>query len=341
MPRWARLDAPGILHHVMARGIERRVLFKDRWDYQNFLCRIGPAREKAPVEILAWALMPNHIHFLLRSGAHGIAGFMRRVLTGYAVSFNQRHHRHGHLFQDRFKSLVCEEDPYLVHLVRYIHLNPRVAGIVKTMRALADYPYVGHGGLLGKRTPAWQSVDEVLGYFARSEGTAKRRYVEFMRDGLSTIQTTQELGGGIAAENQAINQRPRRHGERDLYDGRVLGEGEFVQQVWQQADRREGILQQLKRKGWDLRRLATEVSRQEGIRERDLFSRSRRRTLSRAKAIFLYAGGEYLGASASSLARSMQMSTGAASKARERGGRYIAGSSLEATFDKLIRKNRP
>ena len=72
----------------------------------------------------AWALMRNHAHLLLRTGKLPVASFMQRLLTGYAVSFNRRHRRHGHLFQNRYKSILCEEDRYLRQLVIYIHLNP-------------------------------------------------------------------------------------------------------------------------------------------------------------------------------------------------------------------------
>jgi len=98
----------------------------------------------------AWALIPNHAHFLLRTGTVPIATVMRRLLTGYAVSFNRRHRRHGHLFQNRYKSILCEEDPYLLELVRYIHLNPLRAGIVEELKKLEAYPYCGHSVLMGK-----------------------------------------------------------------------------------------------------------------------------------------------------------------------------------------------
>jgi hypothetical protein len=79
---------------------------------------------------------------------------MRRLLTGYAVSFNRRHRRHGPLFQNRYKSILCQEDPYLLELVRYIHLNPLRAGIVKELKVLATYPYSGHCALMGKKEHA-------------------------------------------------------------------------------------------------------------------------------------------------------------------------------------------
>ena len=112
MVRLARLDAPGMIHHVMVRGVERRRLFLDDRDYEEFLGRIPRALEKAPCRVLAWALMPNHVHLLVRSGDRGLASFMRRLMTGYAMAFNRRHRRVGHLVQNRFKSIVCEEDPY-------------------------------------------------------------------------------------------------------------------------------------------------------------------------------------------------------------------------------------
>ena len=87
---------------------------------------------------------------------------MRRLLTGYAIYFNRRHRRYGHLFQNRYKSILCQEDPYFLELVRYIHLNPLRANIVKDLRSLDKYPYTGHSALMGRFENDWQDMDYVL-----------------------------------------------------------------------------------------------------------------------------------------------------------------------------------
>jgi REP element-mobilizing transposase RayT len=104
MPRQARLDAPGTLHHVIVRGIEKRKIVDDRADRDNFVSRMGQIASETDTVIYAWALMTNHVHILLRSGQCGLSKFMRRFLTGYAITYNRRHYRHGHLFQNRYPS---------------------------------------------------------------------------------------------------------------------------------------------------------------------------------------------------------------------------------------------
>src|SRR3989339_131546 len=107
MPRLARLDAPGVVHHVIIRGIERRKVFWDEKDRQDFVERLGDLLPKSGTTCYAWALLTNHAHFLFRTGQVELAEVMRRLLTGYAVRFNRRHRRHGHLFQNRYNSTVC------------------------------------------------------------------------------------------------------------------------------------------------------------------------------------------------------------------------------------------
>ena len=146
MPRQSRIDAclcvsarrqaPGALHHVMIRGIERREIFQDDKDRESFLDRLGGILLESSTPCYAWSLLNNHAHLLLRTGQIPISRVMRKLLTGYAVTFNRRYHRHGHLFQNRYNSILCEEDAYLQELVRYIHLNPLRAGLVKDLREL-------------------------------------------------------------------------------------------------------------------------------------------------------------------------------------------------------------
>ena len=104
MPRKARLDAPGTLHHVIIRGIERRPIVDDEKDRENFVLRLGRLAAETETGIFAWTLMTNHAHILIKSGSFGLPNFMRRLLTGYAITYNLRHRRHGHLFQNRYPS---------------------------------------------------------------------------------------------------------------------------------------------------------------------------------------------------------------------------------------------
>jgi REP element-mobilizing transposase RayT len=140
MPRSARLDSPGLLQHVIVRGNERRPIFLDDQDRSFFLGRFSSLLQATDTDCLAWALLTNHFHLLLRPRSGHLATFMRRLLTSYAVTFNRRHKRSGHLFQNRYKSFVCEEEVYFLELVRYIHLNPLRAGRVVDLDALAMYP---------------------------------------------------------------------------------------------------------------------------------------------------------------------------------------------------------
>jgi len=133
----------------MARGIERRKLFLDDKDRQSFLDRLAIILEETQTQCYAWALIPNHFHLLLRTGPTPLSKVMRKLMTGYAVTFNKRHKRAGHLFQNRYKSIVCEEDAYLLELIRYIHLNPLRAKLVQDLTELDKYPWCGHSAILG------------------------------------------------------------------------------------------------------------------------------------------------------------------------------------------------
>ena len=135
----------------MARGIERRKIFRDDKDRASFLERLAVILEETQTQCYAWALIPNHFHLLLRIGQTPLSTVMRRLMTGYAVTFNIRHRRSGHLFQNRYKSVVCEEDPYLLELIRYIHLNPLRAKLVEDLKVLDKYPWTGHSAILGRR----------------------------------------------------------------------------------------------------------------------------------------------------------------------------------------------
>ena len=174
MPRKSRIDTPGALHHIIARGIERRSIFADDHDRDDFLERLGTVILETGTVCFAWALIPNHFHLLLKTGNAPISTVMRRVLTGYAIGYNHRHRRSGHLFQNRFKSILCQEDPYLKELVRYIHLNPLRAKIVPDLKSLNSYPYSGHSVLMGKIARKWQSTEYVLGLFGNDIRSGRR-----------------------------------------------------------------------------------------------------------------------------------------------------------------------
>ena len=156
MPRKSRIDTPGALHHIMARGIEGGKIFRDNKDRDHFLERLENILKDTGTSCYAWALIPNHFHLLLRTGSTLLTTVMRRLLTGYAQWYNRRHKRQGHVFQNRYKSILCQEDKYFLELVRYIHLNPIRAKTVKDIEILGSYKYSGHSALMGTRPKSKQ-----------------------------------------------------------------------------------------------------------------------------------------------------------------------------------------
>lgn len=234
MPRLARLDIAGLLQHVIVRGIERRDIFNDDHDRQLFVARFVSLLSETGVRCYAWALLSNHFHLLLMPTTTPLSHFMRRLLTGYAISFNRRNKRSGHLFQNRYKSIVCEEEPYLLELVRYIHLNPLRAGMVASLEELDLYPWSGHAVLLGHRQLSGQVIDPVLERFGKRVTTARRNYRQFIADGIKTGRREDLVGGGL---KRSQGERPNH--EYESYDERVLGGGEFVDSLKEDFKLRE------------------------------------------------------------------------------------------------------
>ena len=231
MPRQPKLDTPGALHHVMGRGIEKKKIFREDFDREDFLTRLSGLCRDGYLIIHAWALMPNHFHLLVRTGRQPIFKSMKKLLTGYAVNFNRRHKRYGHLFQNRYKSILCEDDPYLLELTRYIHLNPLRSGMVSSLGELGRYPWTGHSAIMGLVKLDWQDIDSVLSYFGGRRKGALNGYRGFVEEGISQGRKPELVGGGLIRSLGGWSQvlSLRRRGMKVASDERVLGSGEFVE----------------------------------------------------------------------------------------------------------------
>lgn len=293
MPRQARLDAPDTLHHVMVRGIERTTLFRDDTDRADFVTRLAALAAPGALTVYAWALLPNHAHLLVRTGTRPLPRSMRALLTGYAGAFNRRHKRVGHLFQNRYKSIVVEEEPYLLELVRYLHLNPLRAQVVPDLRALDRYPWTGHSALLGTVPRPWQETATILAQFGPTARRARRVYRTFVAAGRPQGRRPEFQGGGLARSAggwQAVG--VLRHG-REAYAGdeRVLGGSDFVDQL----RRTLAAPPSPAPPRLALETLVARVCRHVGLRPAQLQAGSRRAAVSHARTGIAYLWVEVLG----------------------------------------------
>jgi REP element-mobilizing transposase RayT len=322
MPRLARLDAPGLLHHIIIRGIERRAIFKDDFDRENFLARLSRLVPETQTVCYAWVFMPNHAHFLLRSGLGGIAHLMRRLLTGYAVSFNHRHRRHGQLFQNRYKSIICQEDVYFKELVRYIHLNPVRAKMVLDLGGLKKYPYSGHSALMGKQKRAWQETDYVLSVFGSSAATARRSYTAYMKRGYGQGRRPELTGGGLIRSlgGWAATKKLRLKGQDRLKgDERILGDSDFVTSILAEANEKLDRYYEFKKQGYTVEKVEKRVMEIFGVEKDVIYAKGRRKIQVAARSLLCYWAVRELGLTATELAKRLEMTQPAVSYAVIRG----------------------
>ncbi len=331
MPRKSRIDSPGALHHIIARGIERRSIFNNDHDRDDFLKRLGTVLLETGTACYAWALIPNHFHLLLRTGKVPISTVMRRVLTGYAIGYNYRHRRSGHLFQNRFKSILCQEDPYLKELVRYIHLNPLRANIVPDFKSLKRFPYSGHSTLMGKRTRIWQSTEYVLRLFGNSQRTSRRAYGLFVKKGIEKGKRSDLVGGGLvrSAGGWSALKSFRQAGFMQKADERILGDGDFVSKILQDAKERLERKYRLKSQGYDFDKIVDRVGL---LSERDpkkIVTSGKRRYEVEARNIICYWAWRELGISQVDLAEKFGVSQPAISAAIQRGEKIVIERQLQ------------
>ena len=336
MPRKARIDAPGCLHHIIARGIDHQNLFKDKYDRENFIDRLKTIVSETGTTCFAWCLMPNHFHILFKTGSTPIATVMRRLLTGHAIYFNCRHHRNGHLFQNRYKSILCQEDTYLKELIRYIHLNPLRASIVPNMKALDSYRYSGHSTVMGRYKNGWQSTESVLLLFGAKESKARQLYRRFIPAGIDKGQRSDLVGGGLvrSAGGWTSVKSLRKAGFFLKSDERILGDSDFVNAVLAQANEQLDRKYEMTSKGFDFEKLMQVVTRFLSIKRDDVFGPSKKPDVVLARNLICYWGVSELGLTATQVSNNLSISVSTASVAATRGRQVVSEKGF--SFDQFI-----
>ena len=183
MARKPRVEFAGAFYHVIVRGNQRRKIFYDDQDRLSYLQRLDYYRERYGFTLCAYVLMPNHIHLLLETGKDPLSTIMQGLQSSYTQMYNRRHRTVGHLFQGRYKAILCDQDQYLLELVRYIHLNPA------RMRSALDpwkYRWSSHQAYRGGKTAVTVQTTMVLGQLGKGIGAARRTYLQYMEEGLGT-----------------------------------------------------------------------------------------------------------------------------------------------------------
>jgi len=317
MPRQARLDIAGALHHIMVRGNNKSAIFKDHQDKARFLERLGQNVIEGQCSVYAWVLMDNHVHLLFKSGKLGISSTMRKLLTWYAQYFNRRHKRTGHLFENRYKSILCDEDNYLLALIRYIHLNPVRANIVRTLEELDDYSWTGHRAVMGKTNHEWMDTDYVLNQFGSRKRAARNAYHRFIAEGMSMGHNPEFTGGGLIRSKGGWSQvlSARRTKTPEESDERILGGGDFVNAILKETEEKTQRQMKIRRRGKTIASIIDEACRKAEISPVELKNGGRRKQVSVLRMNIATRCIDELGSPLAEIARHVGVNTSSIAKA--------------------------
>jgi len=182
MNRPLRIELDNSLHHVTARGDRRDIIFRSDNDRLTWLSLLGETCDRFNFTIRAYCQMTNHYHLLLETANGELARGMRHLNGIYARYFNRTHGHVGHLFQGRYKAILCQTDLYLQELSRYIELNPVRARMVALP---GDWPWSSYRATLGLvDAPGWLQTDAVLAHFGSDQLIARQAYADFVHAGI-------------------------------------------------------------------------------------------------------------------------------------------------------------
>ena len=324
MPTKKRIVVPGAIAHIMARGIDGMVIFKDDDDRSYFLHLLESAISKTGYLCYGWVLMNNHYHLIMRCSDRSLDDLMRSMNSRYARYYNMKYKRRGYLFQDRFKSIITQDQNYLEELIRYAHLNPIRAGICKSMEELDAYRWCGHGVLMGKTTCLFQTTDAVLRRFGSTDSSSRENYRKFIAEGASTIkddwivQTVRESNRGIERK-----ERPSCW---------VIGDQEFVMSVMRKNEQRLRTRSALHEK-WSIEDVFRRVAAEQGLELDALKRRSRMSKVSAGRKRGAYICCRVLGYRIEEVAAYLKISGPAVSSAIAGAGELVS----KRYIDKVIK----
>ncbi len=234
MARPLRIEFPGALYHVIARGNERKAVFRDDADREDYLGRLGHYREKFGFRLLAYCLMSNHVHLAMETGRDPLSRIMAGLQSSYTQYFNRRHRRVGHLFQGRYKAFMVEKDRYGLALLRYIHENPVKARIA--MKA-EEYPWSSDRYYRRGKGPEWLDVDHLMAMLGTRRSAAIRAYRRLMREEVAEpYEDVASWGQAVKGDEQFADLAFQKIGEP-----KVLRRGLTVEAVARDVARRQKI----------------------------------------------------------------------------------------------------
>jgi len=336
MPRRSRIDACRALHHIIVRGIDRKTIFKSDADRDNFLERLKNILTYSDTSCFAWALIPNHFHLLLRTGRVPLSTVMKRLLTGHAMYFNRKHNRVGHLFQNRYKSILCQEDAYMLELVRYIHLNPLRAKIIPDLKFLDKYTYSGHAAIMGKKKNNWQDTDYVLKLFNPKLSLARGRYREYVKKGISVGKRPDLIGGGLvrSAGGWDALKGLRKIKAYMKGDERILGDSDFVETVLKACQDEFDRRYLLKSRGYDFDTVVDRVAKVLGMNRAEVLSSGRQPHKVQARSLVCFWASRELGMSMVQLSKRLKISQPTVSQSATRGENIAKENNLKLLDNK-------
>ena len=245
----------------MGRGLERRRIFSSVEDKEDFLERLGEGLDRTHCQCLAFSIMSNHYYLLIRVSSEPLSELMRKLLSGYATQYNRRKKRSGYVFQNRFKSILCDADNYLLELIRYIHLNPLKAKLIGSLSELDRYRWTGHAGLMGSHIQSWHTREDVLKLFAHQEKIAKTLYRKFVSEGMNDKSEQDYSGGGLVRSYggwESVKYLRKEH-EARIGDERILGDSDFLEDILKNDNLSINQKSYWHKKGWNLEKLVKKV----------------------------------------------------------------------------------
>ena len=276
MARKPRVEFDGAFNHVIVRGNQRQRTFHDDQDRIGYLERIEQYRERYGFRFYAYVLMTNHVHMLIQTKSVGLSKIMQGIQSSYTQAYNRRHRKVGHLFQGRYKAILCDRDAYLLELVRYVHLNP---GRLREPEDPWRYRWSSHGAYLGKPGALKVDTEPVLSQLGPQLGVARRAYQKVMQDGMKQ--------GHNEKYYQTVEQR-------------FLGDGRFINEL---AERSEAKEVNIPGKRVRFAQLLEAISAVRDVGSKELLAAGRQRRWVVVRAQLVYLARQWCGLSTKELGR--------------------------------------